>query len=199
MLKKTLAVMTLLAVACIQAPAQQPRSAGQSVLVRKDTALQFTLLCALDSATAQVGDPVPLRLSRPLIVDGVTLIPEGQVVNGKVTSVRRAIPNSQDGDLKWKLDRISFMDSTSAKTRIWFTYDDPERFVPDKYEQGYPGYERFGATGVFYVVLFVATLPVSLPVMLLERAGMPHFYEDFHLPANSTVAVIIVKNHRVRY
>ena len=104
MLKKTFAVIAIALLVGFQAAAQQPLATGHTVLVCKNTALKFRLLKPLDSATAQVGDIVPLRLSDPLIIGGVTLIPEGQVINGKVTWVHRAIPNTQEGKIKWTLE-----------------------------------------------------------------------------------------------
>ena len=53
------------------AGAQQASTSVHTVLVRKNTALKFVPLEALDPASARVGDDLPLRLARPLVVDGL--------------------------------------------------------------------------------------------------------------------------------
>ncbi len=196
--KRTLAFIVIAAVLNLQASAQQVPTTGQIVQVRKNTVLAFTLVNALDSSRAKVGDEVRLRLSRPLIVDNVTLIPEGQVISGRVTMVQQAIPNKREGRIKWTLDEIPFTDSTSAKARIWFTRND-QFTVPEHYENGWPGEERVGAKDIPYIVMFILLFPIAFPVWLVERTGEPHFYDEYHLPANSTVAAVITKDHRVRY
>jgi hypothetical protein len=45
-------------------------------LVRKNTALKLASLKPPDPVPAKVSDDVPLRLASPLVVDGVTLLPE---------------------------------------------------------------------------------------------------------------------------
>ena len=62
------------------AGAQQASTSPHMVLVRKNTALKFALLEPLDPVSAKVSDDVPLRLARPLVVDGVTLLPAGWYV-----------------------------------------------------------------------------------------------------------------------
>jgi len=60
------------------AGAQQASTSPHMVLVRKNTALRFALLEPLDPVP--VSDDAPLRLARPLVVDGVTLLPAGWCV-----------------------------------------------------------------------------------------------------------------------
>jgi hypothetical protein len=62
------------------AGAQQASTSPHMILVRKNTALKFALLEPLDPVPAKVSDDVPLRLVRPLVVDGVTLLPAGWYV-----------------------------------------------------------------------------------------------------------------------
>ncbi len=199
LLKKTFAVISIALLVSSQAAAQQPAATERTVQVRKNTALKFTLLNELNSATAQVGDAVPLRLYRPLVINGVTLLPEGYVVNGKITSVTKAIRNSQEADIKWGLERVPFLDSTGARAKVWFYSPRKSEYVPDNYQRNLQGHEDFGAQEVTNIVIFCLVLPVAIVVWLIERADMVRGYEDTRIPANATVAVIITKDHRVSY
>src|ERR1700684_2096772 len=59
------------------AGAQQASTSPHMILVRKNTALKFALLEPLDPVPAKVSDDVPLWLARPLVGDGVSLLPAG--------------------------------------------------------------------------------------------------------------------------
>jgi hypothetical protein len=73
--------------------------------IRKGVVLQFETLHDLSSKTAKVGDAVPLRLRKPLIIDGVTVLQAGTPAEGLVT---KAMPMDErhDGQLAWKLQMI---------------------------------------------------------------------------------------------
>jgi hypothetical protein len=89
------------------------------VLVRKNTALKFALLEPLDPVPAKVGDDVPLRLARPLVVDGVTLLPAGGVFHARVTKVKQPT-KCKGGDVELELSRVAFADSTYCKNQSIF-------------------------------------------------------------------------------
>lgn len=93
MFGQALALLAIGLVVSSDALAQQAQA--HRVIVRKGAGLKLALLQPLDSATAKAGDDVPLRLSRPLVVNGVTLLGEGDVLHGKVTpgqTFRSALP-----------------------------------------------------------------------------------------------------------
>lgn len=71
-------------------PAQQAAPAPGVVKVEKNVLLQGALMQPLDPATARPGDDVPLRLTRPLTVGGLVVLPEGMVLHGTVTRVTPA-------------------------------------------------------------------------------------------------------------
>src|ERR1051326_276673 len=75
MFKRVLAVISSRLVVTANTLAQE--APAQEVVVRKGTVLKLSTLQPLDSATARPGDEVSLRLSRPLVVNGVTLLREG--------------------------------------------------------------------------------------------------------------------------
>src|ERR1041385_2958444 len=111
MFKQVLAVLTIgLTILC---NAQAQKGPEHTVVVSRGTVLKLSTVQPLDSATARPGDDVPLRLSRPLVVNGVTLLREGEVLHGRVTHVRRAGAKCHYGEVGWKIDRVSFGDHTT--------------------------------------------------------------------------------------
>jgi hypothetical protein len=172
------------------AGAQQASTPAHTVLVRKYTALKFALLGALDAATAKVGDDVPLRLSRPLVVDGVTLLPSDGVVHGRVTKAKPPNP-CNGGEVHFELSQISFADSTTAKTKVFFVSPKADAHVEESYDSHFSPMDIPGE-----VVLSL----ILTPFYLLDFArGRCTHQSDYIKPANSTVAVIFTKDHRVRY
>jgi hypothetical protein len=76
-------------------------------MFRQALALLATGLAVSSDALAQprleakAGDDVPLRLSRPLVVNSVTLLGEGEVLHGKVTRIKRSGPRGRNGEVNW--------------------------------------------------------------------------------------------------
>ena len=114
------------------ASALQPSPSSHTVLVRKNTALKFALLEPIDPRPAKVGDDVPMRLARPLVVDGVTSLPAGDLFHARVMKVKP--PNKcKCGDVQLELSRVSFADSTSARTRVLFLSPLEDALVQENY------------------------------------------------------------------
>jgi hypothetical protein len=201
-----LAVIGLL-IASFGASAQSTQSGGTTVVVPKGTVLKLTNIQPLDSSTAKVGDAVPLRLTRPLIVDGVTLLPEGTSVVGKITKVKRAGLGCQYGSIQWKLDRVPFADSSTAHTRLLFARDNIHEDVPfmlPKQEHATAGsvMDDVGAYSIIGGFVAIAS-PVVVPLFIKEQISKHNTCshisgEDYLLPAGSVVAVVVTEKHRVR-
>ena len=199
MLKRIVALLAVGLMVSADADAQKVSASSQTV--RKHTALKFVLLQPLSSATAKVGDDVPLRLARPLVASGATLLPVGEIAYGQVTKVKPA-KKCRDGQLEWEFSRISFADSTTAKTKLLFVSARPDFPVDDSYSHrpsaGSPDLNTKDALGLFVMTLVV--LPFLLLSMLFEHdRGDCSFGGEYFLPANSTVVVVITRDHRVRY
>src|SRR5260221_382789 len=109
-------------------PAQQPLP--RTVLVEKGTALILATMQPLDPAKIKAGDDVPLRLTRPVIVKGITLFPAGTVFHGTVTAVKRQGRHCRTGEGKWQLDRTTFPDNSTARTEVKFKTSRPNNSVP---------------------------------------------------------------------
>src|SRR5690242_5984362 len=77
----------------------QPAPSGK-VKVSKGMILKFANLQPIDSATAKEGDQVPLKLVHSVVIDGVTVLSEGELVYGKVSRVKRAGKDCRDGAVK---------------------------------------------------------------------------------------------------
>src|ERR1700732_3259916 len=77
---------------------------AKTIHLRSNTGLKLALMRPLSSATARVGDDVELRLERPVVIEGVTLLPAGSIIHGKVTEAKPAGPHCRPGKLKWGID-----------------------------------------------------------------------------------------------
>jgi hypothetical protein len=203
MFRQALAVLAIGLVVSSDALAQQ--RPAQRTIVRKGAGLKLALVQPLDSATAAAGDDVPLRLSRPLVVNGVTLLREGDILHGKVTRVKHAGPHCRNGDVKFKLDRIPFADGSSARSNVHFATATPDADVANELETVELGpffwFVVIPITAPFVAAFVVITSPALLLNALfpggLTSCTMPG--KEYELPANATVAVVITRDHHVSY
>lgn len=183
MLRQVLALLAIGLVVSSDALAQQALSQqaqAHQAVARKGAGLKLALLRPLDSATAKAGDDVPLRLSRPLVVNGVTLLREGDVLHGKVTRVKRSGPRC-------------------------FTTPAPDAMVDDQIDTGHvsPFVWLFVVpiAGPFVVAFIAITSPVLLLNTILPGGlnGCTIPGKEFQMPANATVGVVIMRDHHVSY
>jgi hypothetical protein len=89
------------------AHAQGPKSAPQTVKLKRGQTLSLSLMTPIDSGHAKLGDEVTMKLARPLVADGATVLPVEWVVHGRITKVKRAGKNCKDGQVAWKIDPIT--------------------------------------------------------------------------------------------
>jgi hypothetical protein len=215
MFKQFIAVLAIALVLASEAAAQQsgPAPAAPSkgtVKVRRRTGLKLQLLQPLDSETAKVGDDVPLRLARPLIVNNITILEAGELVHGKVVHVSKAGPKCHEGNVAVELKAITFHDGSTAKAQIWNINASPDVNVPPRLFKEAEGegalppinewYEVIPAVPI-YIFYFVCISPflALIPLAILSGSSCDTPGKEFHLPANATVAVMISKDHRVSY
>jgi hypothetical protein len=208
MLRRTSAILAIgILCASFGASAQSTSSGGTTLVVPKGAVLKLTNTQPLDSSTAKAGDAVPLRLTRPLVVDGVTLLPEGTAVVGKITKVKRAGLGCHYGSITWKLDRVPFADSSTARTRLLFARDNIHEDVPfmlPKQEHRTAG-DVMDDVGMYSIIgtLVAVASPVVVPLLIKEQISehntCSHISgEDYLLPAGSVVAVVVTEKHHVR-
>jgi hypothetical protein len=71
-------------------PPAFPPAAFRTITLPADTALSVRINTALDSATAQSGDPFTGSIASDVVVDGITVLPQGTSVSGRVNTVQEA-------------------------------------------------------------------------------------------------------------
>ncbi len=195
MLKQLTANLLIGLLIITAAAGQQSQMLTQTIRVRKNTALKFATMRTLDSTTAKVGEEVLLRLVRPLVVDGVTLLPAGEMVHSRISKVKRASPHCDDGDIQLKLEPLSFPDSSSASIKVWYTSPSPNIDVPEQYVCAA---EVCNVGDAILESLFVGPLVIlTAPLLIVSQCKMPG--KEYQLPENATVAVLITRDHKVRH
>ena len=212
MLKKILAIIALACTIVSQSLAQAgPPAPPKTMTIPKNTALRFALTEPLSSETATVGDDVPLRLKRPLVIDGVTVLAAGEMVHARIAKVKHAGPDCHDGNIKLKLDRVPFADSSTVKVKVRTLspledVDVPMSFAPETKGDFKDGLSTFFAFSTVFLVFSPILIPVFLiyePIWLVHKMFHPSSCrapgQHMLLPANATVGVEIVEDHRVRY
>ena len=197
---RSMAVVSLAWIVLVVAAYAQPST--QTVQVRAGLLLRLATSQALDTDTAKRGDDVPLVLTRPFEVDGVTLLAAGEILHGTVISTTKAGPHCKSGEIKWKADQIIFHDGTVVKTTIRMktaranasvAYETMKHPVPAADRTG----EVIEAAVISPVIAgIVITSAVKAP---FRRHACSQYTTDLPLPANSTIALEITENHAVRY
>jgi len=210
MIKRLIAILAcgLTLVPCF---AQAQAAPSGKVKVSKGIILRFANLQPIDSATAKEGDRVPLKLVRSVVIDGVTVLSEGELVYGRVTRVKRAGKNCHDGAVKWRIDRITFPDSTQARAHIFFVKQGDEP-VPDMEPAGH--HQSAGdiandfagvLEGVMWFVVLAPLLILFLPSILDQQVEFKNkacggrMGHEYVMPENSTVAVAISRDYEITH
>jgi hypothetical protein len=159
-------------------------------------------LSPLDPSTAKRGDDVPLVLTRPFEAGGVTLLAAGEIVHGTVTSTKKAGKKCKQGEIKWKVEQITFHDGTVIHTKIMLKSKNPNASIPSAaviFPTPLP--DRVGEVGEA-----VMLSPVLAALLIEEGIKAPfrhnacsQYTTDVPLPANATIGVEIMEDHAVRY
>jgi hypothetical protein len=189
----------------------QPSEAGYAlpprvVIVEKGVVLKFATVADLSSGTAKKGDDVSLQLTRPLVIDGVTLLPIGTQARGRVSESKKAGPKCRAGLIDFKVGQVSFPDGSVALTEVYSRVPRPDTSVPEKIDGSLVRRGRHDELENLPQIILVAPLvaaliPVYLVAALSRKNSNPCVGDgrDYVFPAGSTVAVVIGKKHRVRY
>jgi len=108
-----LLIVTLMLNSWAQSTDTKPRT----VTLKRGQALKMKLVKRLDSRRAKVGDDFVLKLVRPLLADGATVLPAGWAVHGRITDVKRAARNCQPGSIHWELEPLTMTDGAKIEIR----------------------------------------------------------------------------------
>jgi hypothetical protein len=209
MFKRLIAILAC-GLTLVPSLAQAQAAPSSKVKVSKGVILRFANLQPIDSATAKEGDQVPLKLVRSVVIDGVTILSEGELVYGRVTRVKRAGKNCHDGVVKWKVDRIIFPDSTQVKTRIFFVKPGdapvPDMEPPEYHPSGWDFAAEFFSVleGIEWMIVLAPLLILFLPAILDQQAEFKarkcggKAGNEYRMPENSTVAIAISRDYLVK-
>jgi hypothetical protein len=207
MLRRQTAIVCLLLPALNQSSLAQSWVPPQTVVIQKGVVLKFATVAELSSETAKKGDRVPLVLTRPLVIDGITLLPVGTQAYGRVTKAKKAGPKCGAGFFEWEVDRVRFADATSALTEIhnfqWRSRDAP---IPESINSSEVQRGRHDDLKALPQVIVLA--PFAAPFLAAYLISDLFHRQDTSCagkgtdqvyPAGSTVGVVVAKTHRVRY
>jgi hypothetical protein len=158
----------------ITTDAQDPKSGATTVTVRRGQTLSLSLLTPIDSGHANLGDDVTLKLVRPLLAEGATVLPAEWILRGKVTKVKRAGKNCNDGQLVWQLDPIKTPGGDQLKVQRVHSYPfnsagsgDPAWVPLDTPLTKIGGAAKF--TGLLAVSIALSPLLIPLGIAATER------------------------------
>ena len=197
MFRRIVALLAISILASTPGLGEQGAAPKRTVVVSKYTTLKFALLRSLDSRTAKVGDDVPLRLTRPLVVDGVTVFPAGGLAHGRITRVKRP-RMCYDAELEWKVKQITFPDSTTAKAEVGLVFPKADAGVPDTFRPLRQGDDISTRDALPLLVLTALIWPYMLAYDVLHHDNKGcSLGGEHYLPANSTVAVVLTRSHRI--
>ena len=87
--------------------AQSTGTTPRGLTLKRGQVLEMSLATTLNSRRAEVGDDVVLKLIKPLIADGVTILPANWPVRGRITDVRHAGKNCQPGSIHWEFQPLT--------------------------------------------------------------------------------------------
>jgi hypothetical protein len=107
--------LLLIVTITFNATAQSSDAKTRTVTLKQGHVLEMKLAKRLDSGRNKVGDDVVLRLTKPLMAEGVTVLPARWVVHGRVTEVKRAARNCEAGTLRWELDSVTTADGNKIE------------------------------------------------------------------------------------
>jgi hypothetical protein len=102
--------------------AQESHTGPKTVKLKRGQTLSLSLLTPIDSGSAKVGDEVALKLLRPLVADGATVLPVDRIVLGTVTKVKRAGKNCSEGSVAWKFQPITTAKGDRIKVQKVYSY-----------------------------------------------------------------------------
>src|SRR5262249_28305429 len=101
---------------------------AQSALVPAGTRVDARLEAAIQTATANAGDPVVATVAEPIRAAGKIIVPQGSRLNGRVETIQPA-SRANEGRVRLAFREIEFSDGRKASTWITnsFSASSPKR------------------------------------------------------------------------
>jgi len=177
--------MALILALTFTALGQEQTASPQEVQLKRGQFLALELLAPLDSGHAQVGDVVFLKLFFPLEVDGITILPVGWQIHGRVTSVTRAGRRCRRGKVVWVVDPIITSDGRTISIRTQET----------KRRAGNRAVRFAKGAALVPVVVLLSPFILSLWIGTRDESGCHGAIgEDEHLPAGAIFSAEISRD-----
>ena len=89
-----------------QAPGANPPAAKPYAILTCGTFVRLEFAAAISSKTAQVGDPLALRVTDDIKVGNTVIVPRGTFADGSITFVRRTGPGGMPGALAYQVNAL---------------------------------------------------------------------------------------------
>ena len=185
--------------------AQVDGTKPRTVTLKRGQELNLSLVTPLDSRRAQVGEEVELKLARPLVVDGVTVLPLDWAVRGQITNVIRAGKNCKSGQVNWKLGPLIMTDGKRIKIQFLGDHDYAVKqkgvYLDDQASLDTTG-AKIGraAKDVALVPVLVLFSPFIIPMAIAMSADercRGAMGEEGVIPAGTVIFVAVSKNVKV--
>jgi hypothetical protein len=98
-------------------PAPNAHTSPSEFILRNGTPIRMRLGKTISSATAHVGDAVELQVVEEILVDGLTVIPQGAAATGVVKEVEPKKRLGHGGKLAFSIDFVRLRDNEKAAVR----------------------------------------------------------------------------------
>ena len=110
--------LILIVTLTLNAQTQVNDAKSRRVDLKRGQMLELSLVTPLDSGHARVGDDVVMRLPRPLMANGVTVLPVDSFVRARITNVTHAGKNCRSGRIDFEISPVKMSDGTEVKKRL---------------------------------------------------------------------------------
>ena len=167
-------LLILIGALTLNSLAQDTGKQPRTVTLKQGQIFQMKLAKRLSSGGAQVGDDVVLRLSKPILAEGETVLPKDWTIHARIRNVKRASKNCQAGSINWELEppampdrekiEIRFLDESVARRRLLDQSSrDAAQPVPEA-NTGEKARRKKGASlkGIAVTPLIVMAFPIQI-------------------------------------
>jgi hypothetical protein len=91
---------------------------AKAVFVPEGTKLTAVTTEKISSKTAEVGDPVILKVKEPVVVDGVIVIDKGATVKGSIVTAEKRGGMGKSGKLAFRVESTTAVDGQEISLRV---------------------------------------------------------------------------------
>jgi hypothetical protein len=96
---------------------ETPAQAGSEVKVPAGTPIEVEVAFTVRSLDVRPGEHISFRVLVPVMVDGVTVIPEGALVTARITESKRGGHWGKAGKLAWNMEDVVAADNSRIALR----------------------------------------------------------------------------------